>query len=117
MAASYQGANVDKGRNTDTFGRVAGTRARTAEWPLEVKVAVDSMFDDPLAGELSILNVLAPRETERGLGHFGDAHVRDHVGGLTGRFVNVGYERMNDCFTQPSNFMWNPVIVMRGSAP
>ncbi len=48
------------------------------------------MFDDPLAGELSILNVLAPGETERGLDHFGDAHVRDHVVGLTGRYCQRG---------------------------
>jgi hypothetical protein len=33
------------------------------------------MFDDPLAGELAILNVLAPGETARGLDHFGDAQV------------------------------------------
>jgi len=31
--------------------------------------------------------------------------------------VNVAYERMNDCFAQPSILMWNPVIVMRGLAP
>ena len=48
------------------------------------------MFDDPLAGELSIPNVLAPGETERGLDHFGDAQVCDHVGGLTGRYCQRG---------------------------
>ena len=31
--------------------------------------------------------------------------------------VNVAYERMNDCPTQPSILMWNPVIVMRGLCP
>ena len=29
-------------------------------------------------------------ETERGLDHFGDAHVRDHVVGLTGRYCQHG---------------------------
>ena len=33
MAASYQGANVDKGRNTGILGRVAGTQDRQpTEW-------------------------------------------------------------------------------------
>jgi hypothetical protein len=29
-------------------------------------------------------------EIERGLDHFGDAHVRDHVVGLTGRYCQRG---------------------------
>jgi hypothetical protein len=60
------------------------------------------MFDDPLAGELSILNVLAPGETERGIDHFGDAEVCDHVDGLTGRYCQRGI-RADESATQAAN--------------
>jgi hypothetical protein len=78
MAASYQGANVDKGRDTGTLGRVAGTQ--------EVEDLLTAPGD---AGEIRRLTILFADlvdSTVSGHGHrIDDQHRRVPVVGVFSR--------------------------------